>query len=270
MLSRMFMRIPLSSSLLSLGCMVGVALQAAPVMTIQLPDQWGIVNPEHYDPGILWLAAGSTRDGFTPTLNCAYEETSLSHADYVSAVQRQYPADSWRKLGDFPTSSGTGALLCLDGDADTPSGRTKLLQLILVNDGLATVLTASTLATHWQETLQEMRPIMRSLRIYRSEKEAVEASTWETLSTQAVVWGENGPQLARPEGLKDRLSHAEWALTVAQVARRVAANRQGALNQGKSPSYQSALASEMLSGVIDGEEEALQNQHHGTEESELL
>ncbi|MFZ4100021.1 MAG: hypothetical protein ACOYKZ_06840 [Chlamydiia bacterium] len=231
---------------------------ADPIITIQLPDQWGIVDPTRWDPGILWMAAGPSEGTFIPTLNCAYDQTSRSLESYVEAARRECADPSWRKIGTLETAAGPAMLICFD--ADGAHGRMKLLQLMAVRDGIAAVVTASCSATQMQEVARRLRPVFQSLRIFDSETAALGQVGWSTLSDREALWGAEGPCLAKPEDLPTPLTHYEWAITVAQVARRVAANRLAALNRSESQSCQMTPVLDVLEGAIDGDEEALLNE----------
>jgi len=101
---------------------------------------------------------------FCPSVNLAEEKTSLSAERYLSAIKKMYMADPdnrWRSLGTIATKSGTAHLTSLDMEA--PVGKVRILQSILIKEGVAYILTGAVLAEEFGLYQKELIESFRSL-----------------------------------------------------------------------------------------------------------
>jgi len=104
-----------------------------------------VADPETLSPRvhIAFVGKGS---GLAPTVNLATEPVTITLQAYVDAVRKIHIADpnaKWRDLGRFDTLLGAGKLTELE--VATEQGKARLMQLMVVKEGLAYILTACAL-----------------------------------------------------------------------------------------------------------------------------
>lgn len=148
------------------------------------PESWDLADPTTLSQAvkIAFLTKGSK--GFCPSINLAIEKTHVSINEYlkaVKAIHEQDRSNQWRALGKVKTQSGLAQLTEIDSPSEY--GPIRLLQLILLKDGYAYVLTAAALKEEFSAHYQAFQTAFRSL----------------TLTTDLF---NNIPQLERRETLK--------------------------------------------------------------------
>jgi hypothetical protein len=160
---------------------------AAPSLCFFTPPQgWEIADPKSLSSRVKIAFLKNTGKGFCPSLNLAVEETSVSLSDYLKAVRAIHEQDrnnQWRALGKVRTEAGLAQLTEID--STTEWGPIRILQLILLKEGHAYVLTAAALRDEFSKFYKEFQSAFRSV----------------TLSTDLFS---NIPQLERRETLKQR------------------------------------------------------------------
>lgn len=158
------------------------------------PQGWEIADPRSLSPKVKIAFLKNTGKGFCPSINLAIEETSASLNEYLKAVKSIHEQDRsnhWRALGKVRTAAGLAQLTEIDGT--TEWGPIRMLQLILIKEGHAYVLTAAVLKEEFANFYKEIQSAFRSM----------------TLSSDLLG---NIPQLERREMLKqDQLQLIEAA-----------------------------------------------------------
>lgn len=150
------------------------------------PENWEIADPKTLSPSVKIAFLKNSPKGFSPSINLAVEETDVSLNDYLKAVKAIHEQDrnnQWRSLGKVHTAAGLGQLT--EVDSKTEWGAVRILQLILVKDKHAYVLTAAALRGEMPNYYQEIQSAFRSF----------------TISNDLL---ENIPQLDRRETLKQK------------------------------------------------------------------
>jgi len=171
---------------------------AAPSQCFFIPPQgWEIADQSILSPRVKIAFIKNTGKGFCPSLNLAIESTQVSLVDYlksVKAIHEQNRSNHWRQLGKVRTPAGLAQLT--EMDSTTEWGPIRILQLILVKEGHAYVLTAAALKEEFSNFYKEIQASFRSL----------------TLTTDLLA---AIPQLERKETLKQ---HQQQLIAAAREA----------------------------------------------------
>lgn len=128
--------------LLLLAC---ASLHAKTFYYFTPPSDWECADPTHLSPHVEVGFFGKGENSFHPSLNLATEEVgNLTLKEYLKAVQEIHESDrnsQWRDLGKFKTAAGIGELT----EITTANlwGQIRMLQLVLVANGTAYVLTGA-------------------------------------------------------------------------------------------------------------------------------
>lgn len=127
------------------------------------PQNWEIADPHSLSPHVKIAFLKNTGKGFCPSINLAVEETSVSLSDYlkaVKAIHEQDRSNHWRALGKVRTASGLAQLTEIDSSSEW--GPIRILQLILLKEGRAYVLTAAALREEFSNYYKEIQSAFRS------------------------------------------------------------------------------------------------------------
>jgi hypothetical protein len=130
------------------------------------PPEWEIADPSTLSPAVKISFLKNSGKGFCPSINLAIEETDVSLSDYLKAVKTIHEQDrknQWRALGKVRTSAGMAQLTEID--STTEWGPVRILQLILIKDKHAYVLTAAALKEEMSNYYKEVQAAFRSLTI---------------------------------------------------------------------------------------------------------
>lgn len=102
--------------------------------------------------------------GFRGSLNLAEEEIDCSLEEYLLAVKKIHTSDhhnTWSNLGHFPTKAGPAVLTQIDSvSSGTPI---RVLQVILVRDDKAYILTAAAAKKQFSKYLDNFKTALGSL-----------------------------------------------------------------------------------------------------------
>jgi hypothetical protein len=134
------------------------------------PKGWHAAEAEQLSSHVKVGFIGKGRSSFCPSLNLALEEVALSAEKYVEAVKKLHQADKknvWRDLGKIQTRSGEAHLTAID--TKTEFGPVRLMQMILVKNGMAYVLTGAALKEEFSLLYKEFQGAFQSLTITNSE-----------------------------------------------------------------------------------------------------
>jgi hypothetical protein len=130
------------------------------------PKDWLIADPALLSPRVQIGFICKTKKGFCPSLNMATEEVEVSLDEYLKAVKNIHEADHhnrWRKVGKILTRAGEAQLTEID--TKTQWGAVRLLQLILLKDHVAYVLTAAALKEDFAQFYKEFQSAFQSFTI---------------------------------------------------------------------------------------------------------
>jgi hypothetical protein len=137
-----------------------------PFCYFMAPKKWDITDPRHLASHVKIGFIGKGKKGFNPSLNLASEKVSLTLTEYVKKVKSIHEADRnnrWRDLGKFTTAAGEARLTSIE--STTEWGPTRLLQLLLVKDGQAYILTGCAAKEEFSDYYGEFQNAFRSLQI---------------------------------------------------------------------------------------------------------
>lgn len=111
------------------------------------PKGWDCLDNKSELPARIEIVyIGKGKNGFTPSINLATEETDLTARDYVNLAKsyhESHPETHCQNLGEVPTPSGSAHLLQID--RKTSFGDVRFLQSLLIRDKIAYVMTATCL-----------------------------------------------------------------------------------------------------------------------------
>jgi hypothetical protein len=128
------------------------------------PENWDIADPRSLSPKVKIAFLKNSGKGFSPSINLAIEDTDVSLADYLKAVKAIHEQDRnnrWRSLGKVRTESGLAQLTEIDSTSEW--GPVRILQLILMKDKRAYVLTAAALKEEMSNYYKDIQSSFRSL-----------------------------------------------------------------------------------------------------------
>ncbi len=129
------------------------------------PIGWEITDPTTLSQSVQ-ISFFKKQQGYCPSINLAIEKTDASQSEYLDAVKSIHKRDRtkcWRLLGKVDTAAGTAQLTEID--MSTKWGPARLLQMILVKDGYAYILTASALKKETARYYKEFQDAFSSLHI---------------------------------------------------------------------------------------------------------
>lgn len=128
------------------------------------PKHWDISDPSTLSPRVKIAFLKKKSNGLSPSINLAVEEVDLSLSEYLKAVKQIHERDrnnQWRQLGKVKTQAGLAQLTEIDTTSEY--GPMRILQLILVKEGKAYVLTAAALKEDFPDYYKEIQTAFRSL-----------------------------------------------------------------------------------------------------------
>ncbi len=168
------------------------------------PKGWDLVDPSTYSRHVKIAFLKSGAKHFSPSINLAVEETDASLTDYLKAVKGIHERDrknQWRALGKVRTVAGLAQLTEIDSTSD--QGAFRMLQLILVKDKHAYILTASALKEDFSDLYKEFQSAFRSLTLTSDLFNAIpQLERKENLKTQQqeliAAWERTLPSLEKP------------------------------------------------------------------------
>lgn len=130
------------------------------------PQGWEIADPKTLGKSVMIAFLKKNAAGFSPSINLAVEKTNLSLEEYLKAIRQLHEADKrnrWRKLGKVHTQSGIGQLTEID--TSTEWGAVRMLQLIVVQQGCAYVVTGAASKEEIAQYYKEFQASFRTLQI---------------------------------------------------------------------------------------------------------
>ncbi len=136
-----------------------ICVQASETCFFIPPKGWEIANPEILAPRVHICFVGKSSKGLAPSINLATEKVDISLESYIEEVRKIHKSDPnsrWRDLGIYKTPMGQGRLTELE--TPTEGGMARIVQLILIKDQIAYILTAGALKeefSHYYRTFDQ-------------------------------------------------------------------------------------------------------------------
>jgi hypothetical protein len=128
------------------------------------PKGWNIANPNALSPRVKIAFLGRSSKGFLPSVNLATEQVNITLAAYIEAVKKIHEADpnsTWRDLGKYNTPIGEGRLTEIE--TKTQNGPARLMQLIVIKNKTAYILTTGALKEEFPKYYKEFETVLASL-----------------------------------------------------------------------------------------------------------
>ncbi len=139
----------------------------APSMCYIVPPKgWDLADPKLLSKSVKIAFLKKNMGKFCPSLNLAVEKVNVSLSEYLKAVKNIHEnnhRNRWRQLGKVRTASGVGQLTEID--TDTEYGSVRMLQLILIKNSVAYVVTAAALKEEIAQYYKEFQTAFRTLQI---------------------------------------------------------------------------------------------------------
>jgi hypothetical protein len=134
------------------------------------PSGWKLADPKALPEYIKVMVVGSGKNEFPPSMNLAFDPFSGSLQEYMKIVKAINDSQKaiWKDLGPFQVGKHDGRLIQVD--SRTKWGEERQLQLIVVFDGAAYILTASALKEEFPQFYPEFFKAMKSFTISIKEK----------------------------------------------------------------------------------------------------
>ena len=139
----------LTKHLVCLSIWLTVACYAEPdsskVYSIFIPPpNWEMIDAKALSPKVVVGFVKKSKAGFCPSMNLSIEQVDLPLHKYIQEVKKLHEKDRttrWRDLGSIKTESGLGRLTEIDSKSKW--GDVRMLQMILVKEGKAYILTTA-------------------------------------------------------------------------------------------------------------------------------
>ena len=130
------------------------------------PQGWDIADQTKLSPRVKICFIGKSSNYLLPSVNLATEEVNVSLKTYVDIVKKDCESDPnclFRDLGPYKTSFGEGQLI--EREVKTPWGIARQVQLIVIKDERAYILTAGALKDEFSSHYQDFEAVLKSLRL---------------------------------------------------------------------------------------------------------
>ena len=175
-----------------------------PIPLFDPPSDWECALADKLSPCVQigFLGKGST--AFRPSINLAIEEVDVGLKQYVKAVKEIHLAQTgttWRDLGKFKTRSGEGRLTEIG--STTPLGPIKMLQMILVSNNNAYILTG---ASTKDDFLRFQEPFIKAFQSLRLTENLFSPLPVEKKAKFETFFSKLGESIAN-----DSQREAEWS-----------------------------------------------------------
>ena len=129
------------------------------------PSNWRLADPKKLSPMVEMCFLGKGKTSFYPSVNIATEAIDISGKEYISIVVKMHKDDpniEFRTLGKIKTKAAVADLFELT--TKTSFGTVKMLQMIVVKDNNAYVLTGS---MHIDEFKTLSRSILKAFQSFQ-------------------------------------------------------------------------------------------------------
>ena len=130
------------------------------------PKGWDLADQSKLSPRVKICFIGKSSKNLLPSVNLAEEEVDVSLKTYVDIVKNDClkdPNTKWRDLGKYNTPLGEGRLT--EREIKTEWGLSRQVQLIVIKDKMAYILTAGALKEEFSSHYKNIEAVLRSLTI---------------------------------------------------------------------------------------------------------
>jgi hypothetical protein len=130
------------------------------------PKGWNLADQSKLSPRVKICFLGKSSNTLLQSVNLATEEVDISLKAYVDIVKsdcERDPNSVWRDLGKYNTPLGEGRLT--EREVKTQWGVSRQIQLIVIKDKRAYILTAGALKEEFSRHYQDFEAVLRSLTI---------------------------------------------------------------------------------------------------------
>jgi len=157
----------ISILLVTLSCLTADELTSEPsplVCFFTPPPEWEIAFPNSLAPHVKIIFTKPKTLGFHPSINLSIEPTSASLEEYLKVIKEIHEQDrdkEWGLLGKMQTQAGLAQLTQINTTSEF--GAVRILQLILIKQGNAYILTAAALKKEFSLYYSLFHKALRSL-----------------------------------------------------------------------------------------------------------
>lgn len=134
-------------------------------ITFQPPEGWLQADPKSLPSHVKAMVVGKGVNEYPPSINLAYDEFAGTLKEYlklVEGVNKRLGAQA-QDLGSIQTLAGEARLLQVD--SKSVWGTERQMQVIIVKNGKAFILTASALKSEFSEFYPQFFASLKSLKI---------------------------------------------------------------------------------------------------------
>ena len=138
------------------------------------PKGWELADQTKLSPRVKICFIGKSSNYLLPSVNLATEEVNVSLKTYVDIVKKDCESDPnclFRDLGQYNTSLGEGRLT--EREVKTQWGVSRQVQLMVIKDQRAYILTAGALKEEFSRHYQDFEAVLKSLTITNDLAEGV-------------------------------------------------------------------------------------------------
>lgn len=138
------------------------------------PVDWELSFPPSTTPHVKIIFTKPKALGFHPSINLSIEPTTASLEEYLKAIKEIHEQDrdkEWSLLGKMQTPAGLAQLTQINTSSEW--GPVRMLQLILVKQGNAYILTAAALKKEFSSYYTFFHKALRSLTLSNDLIEAL-------------------------------------------------------------------------------------------------
>jgi hypothetical protein len=128
------------------------------------PKGWDLADQSKLSHRVKICFIGKSSNNLLPSVNLATEEVDISLKAYIDIVKNDCERDPncvWRDLGKYNTPLGEGRLT--EREVKTQWGVSRQIQLIVIKDQKAYILTAGALKEEFSRHYQVFEAVLRSL-----------------------------------------------------------------------------------------------------------
>ncbi len=130
------------------------------------PKGWDLADQTKLSPRVKICFLGKSPHNLLPSVNLATEEVDISLKTYLDIVKKDCESDpncQWRDLGKYQTPLGEGRLT--EREVQTQWGVSRQVQLIVIKDKIAYILTAGSLKEEFSRHYKDFEGVLRSFTI---------------------------------------------------------------------------------------------------------